>query len=94
MNEEMNRVWHLVNTIKLWIIMMKPKIEDGNNVGVSVQEEYITMLDGFERALSNVMSDSISYYKDRGTYLKNVFVSGPVTRRLFCILMSMTSNRR
>ena len=63
---------HLVNSIRLWIILMKPKIEDGNNFGVSVQEEYISMLDGLERAMSNVMGGSLSYYIDRGKYLKNV----------------------
>ena len=71
-NEEMDRVSHLVNSIRLWIILMKPKIEDGNNFGVSVQEEYISMLDGLERAMSNVMGGSLSYYIDRGKYLKNV----------------------
>lgn len=90
-NEEMDRVSHLVSSIRLWIILMKPKIEDGNNFGVSVQEEYIRMLDGLERALSNVMGGSLSYYIDRGKYLKNVdlvgvceprFANTPTTRTI------------
>ena len=91
-NEEMDRVSHLVNSIRLWIILMKPKIEDGNNFGVSVQEEYISMLDGLERALANVMSGSLSYYIDRGKYLKNVFSELALYRRFANILTTRTTS--
>jgi proteasome activator subunit 3 (PA28 gamma) len=50
-----------VSTIKVWIQLLTPSIADGNNFGVSVQEECITE---FARAEENAFStlDTISKY--------------------------------
>merc|ERR1711991_621928 len=50
-----------VSTIKVWIQLLTPAIADGNNFGVSVQEECITE---FARAEENAFStlDTISKY--------------------------------
>lgn len=64
----------LVTSIKLWISLKIPRIEDGNNVGVAVQEEHIGLLSGMESAVATVFSNSISYYSSRGEYINNVSV--------------------
>ena len=73
-NDEMVTVNRLVTSIKLWISLKIPRIEDGNNVGVVVQEEHIGLLSGMESAVATVFSNSISYYSSRGEYINNVSV--------------------
>ncbi len=34
----------MLNTVKIWIQLNIPKIEDGNNFGVSIQEETVSEL--------------------------------------------------
>ena len=48
--------------------------EDGNNFGVSVQEEYIANLNSMEGAISNVVSFISNYLLNRGVLLGNVII--------------------
>lgn len=38
LNNEISKISRMVNAIKMWISLKIPRIEDGNNVGVSIQE--------------------------------------------------------
>ena len=71
-NDEMTKVSRMVVAIKLWISLNVPRIEDGNNFGVSVQEEYIANLNSMEGAISNVVSFISNYLLNRGVLLGNV----------------------
>lgn len=68
----MARVSRIVVALKLWISLNVPRIEDGNNFGVSVQEEFIANLMRMEGAITNVISIIGHYILNRGTLLENV----------------------
>lgn len=65
---------NLITSIKLWATLKIPRIEDGNNLGVTVQEEHIGLLTGMEQAVSTVMSNSISFFNQRGDYISSVLI--------------------
>ena len=65
----------MVVSIKMWISLKVPRIEDGNNFGVSVQEEYISALEGMESSVTTIISSISTYLSDRGILLGNVLLS-------------------
>lgn len=65
---------NIVISIKLWITLKIPRIEDGNNLGVGVQEEHIKLLASMEAAVATIMSNCISSFSSRGEYINNVSV--------------------
>jgi len=52
---------HDTNLLKMWISFMIPKIEDGNNFGVSIQEETLA-------ELRTVESEALAYYDQAARY--------------------------
>merc|ERR1712226_286721 len=42
--------------VKMWITLNVPKIEDGNNFGVSIQEEVLSELKGSEAGFEDMMN--------------------------------------
>ena len=79
----MTKVSQMAVSIKMWISLKVPRIEDGNNFGVSVQEEYISALEGMEGSVTTIIASVSSYLSDRGTLLENV--------RLFLLLFVFIS---
>eukprot|EP01094_Clydonella_sp_ATCC50884_P008866 TRINITY_DN18407_c0_g1_i1.p1 TRINITY_DN18407_c0_g1~~TRINITY_DN18407_c0_g1_i1.p1 ORF type:complete len:307 (+),score=108.42 TRINITY_DN18407_c0_g1_i1:110-922(+) len=55
----------LLNTVKIWIQLNVPRIEDGNNFGVGIQEEMINELARAENDAINVMDSMTKYYVSR-----------------------------
>eukprot|EP00771_Trimastix_marina_P003921 gnl/Trimastix_PCT/633.p1 GENE.gnl/Trimastix_PCT/633~~gnl/Trimastix_PCT/633.p1 ORF type:complete len:268 (+),score=54.44 gnl/Trimastix_PCT/633:53-856(+) len=53
------------NTIKVWIQLNVPRIEDGNNFGVSVQEEIIETLSHAEDSAYSFMDSMAKYHITR-----------------------------
>ena len=87
LNDEMMKVSQMVASIKMWISLKVPRIEDGNNFGVSVQDEYISSLQGMESSVSTIISSISTYLSDRGTLLGNVgYGRGTFMFRLFVSL--------
>lgn len=74
LNDEMAIVNNIVISIKLWITLKIPRIEDGNNLGVGVQEEHIKLLASMEAAVATIMSNCISSFSSRGEYINNVTI--------------------
>eukprot|EP00762_Andalucia_godoyi_P002329 ANDGO_07504.mRNA.1 Proteasome activator 28 len=56
----------MFHTVKLWVQLNVPKIEDGNNFGVSVQEEIINELSRTEESLFAWMDLSCKGFASRG----------------------------
>ncbi|XP_076800085.1 proteasome activator complex subunit 3-like [Clavelina lepadiformis] len=54
-----------VNTLRMWIILLIPKIEDGNNFGVEVQEETLGELKTVEQDLLSNQEEIASYFLSR-----------------------------
>jgi len=61
-----------LNTVKLWIQLNIPRIEDGNNFGVSIQEETISELTRSEDAGYNLLESMTKYYVTRGKLVTKV----------------------
>lgn len=58
-------IQHL-NMLKLWIELLIPRIEDGNNFGVSVQEEALNEISRSETDASSLLDSLSRYYLSRG----------------------------
>eukprot|EP01135_Chromosphaera_perkinsii_P006242 Nk52_evm3s470 gene=Nk52_evmTU3s470 len=60
------------NTVKIWIQLNIPRIEDGNNFGVSIQEETVNELSRAEDSGFAIMEGITKYYASRGKVVSKV----------------------
>lgn len=58
--------------LKCWIRVQVPKIEDGNNFGVSVQMEVIKAIDDLITPIRKALEDIPSYFEKRATAWEKV----------------------
>lgn len=58
--------------IRMWITLSTPKIEDGNNFGVSVQKNVLTLLQQVEAATVIYYGKVTSYHESRGKLVTKV----------------------
>ncbi|CAF0865531.1 unnamed protein product [Adineta ricciae] len=61
-----------VAIIKLWIQLMIPKVEDGNNFGVSVQEDSLAEVRTLETEVAQYIDLTCKYLISRGELIKKV----------------------
>eukprot|EP01068_Selenidium_serpulae_P002614 Selendium_serpulae@DN2581_c0_g1_i3.p1 len=61
-----------VHCIKLWLQLNIPRIEDGNNFGVAVQEEILQCLKRSEEVAYAFVSAPSKYYTERGKLASKV----------------------
>ncbi|KAL6061948.1 endopeptidase activator [Balamuthia mandrillaris] len=61
-----------LNTVKVWIQLNIPRIEDGNNFGVGIQEESIQELTRVEDAGYALIESITKYYVTRGKLVSKV----------------------
>ena len=54
-----------LSAIKLWIQLLVPRIEDGNNFGVEVQEECSGEIERVETQMFSLMQTSAKYFTER-----------------------------
>uniref|UniRef100_A0A3Q3CXK6 Proteasome activator complex subunit 1 n=1 Tax=Haplochromis burtoni TaxID=8153 RepID=A0A3Q3CXK6_HAPBU len=54
-----------LNTVSMWVQLQIPKIEDGNNFGVAVQEKVFELLTNTRTKIEGFQTQ-ISYYNERG----------------------------
>lgn len=54
--------------MKMWISFMIPKIEDGNNFGVSVQEDTLAEVQSVESEAAAFFDQISRYFISRGNY--------------------------
>jgi len=62
----------LLNTLRMWVQLNIPKISDGNNFGVSVQEEIVSMLKSGRLSGLGVLDRTVKYFATRGKLLTKV----------------------
>jgi len=60
------------NTLKMWVAFLIPKIEDGNNFGVGIQEETLEEIRGVESDASSFYEAIARYFLNRGKILTKV----------------------
>lgn len=61
-----------IGTLRVWVILLIPKIEDGNNFGVEVQEETLNELRVVEQDLANNQEQIASYFLARAKVISQV----------------------
>ncbi|XP_044002212.1 proteasome activator complex subunit 3 isoform X2 [Aphidius gifuensis] len=60
------------NLLKMWISFMIPKIEDGNNFGVSIQEDTLAEIQSVESEAAAFFDQISRYFVSRGKILSKV----------------------
>ena len=70
LKKEVREGIQIVSSIKIWITMLIPKMEDGNNFGVAVQEEVNNTLDEVESRTYNVLEGCQKYHQLRAKYVE------------------------
>lgn len=58
--------------LAMWVSLLIPKIEDGNNFGVSVQEETIAAINEVEIKTTKSLMEISLYYSDRASLISKV----------------------
>ncbi len=72
LKKEVNDMFYLCNTVKMWIQLNIPRIEADGNFGVSVQEETVSELGRAEDSGIGVMDAVSKYYVSRAKVLSKV----------------------
>ena len=62
----------MLGTVKIWIQLNIPRIEDGNNFGVSIQEETVSELSRAEDSGFAVLESMAKYYVMRAKLVSRV----------------------
>jgi len=62
----------ILNTVKIWIQLNIPRIEDGNNFGVSIQEETVSELGRAEDSGLGVLESMTKYFVTRAKLVSKV----------------------
>lgn len=58
----------------MWVSLLIPKIEDGNNFGVSVQEDTLAEIQQVEVEATNYLEQVSRYYISRGKLISKVCI--------------------
>ncbi|XP_002121893.1 proteasome activator complex subunit 3-like [Ciona intestinalis] len=61
-----------VGTLRMWVILLIPKIEDGNNFGVEVQEETLGELKTVEQELASNQEQIAGYFLSRAKVISQL----------------------
>ena len=64
----------MINTVKIWIQLNIPRIEDGNNFGVSIQEETVNELGRAEDVGFNGLEAMTKYFLSRAKVVSKVCI--------------------
>jgi proteasome activator subunit 3 (PA28 gamma) len=85
LKSEIEEVVSLCNTVKIYIQLNIPKIEDGNNFGVSIQEEVVKELSSAEDSAFAVLDSISKYYMQRAKLVTKVMKYPHVKDYQYCI---------
>eukprot|EP00915_Cephaloidophora_sp_WS-2016_P006386 GHVH01008564.1.p1 GENE.GHVH01008564.1~~GHVH01008564.1.p1 ORF type:complete len:157 (+),score=25.96 GHVH01008564.1:56-472(+) len=61
-----SRLMQETSQVRIWITLLIPKIEDGNNFGVSIQEESLLEIKVVEAQAAEFIEHVPEYFKNRG----------------------------
>jgi len=61
-----------VNQVKMWILFLIPRIEDGNNFGVSIQEDTLAETRTVEAETATLLDQIARYYIARGKLVTRI----------------------
>lgn len=72
MNIISNIIFISANVLKMWISFMIPKIEDGNNFGVSIQEDTLSEIQSVESESAAFFEQISRYFISRAKVISKV----------------------
>ena len=61
-----------MNQVKVWILLLIPRMEDGNNFGVSIQEEVLGEVRQIESEAASLLDHTSRYYLNRGKLVTKI----------------------
>ena len=77
-----------LGTLKLWLKLLVPKIEDGNNFGVGIQQEILMMLGTGRMSAFEVLKLMSNYFLNRGSLVVKAGFSNVTLIRFFTSLFA------
>jgi proteasome activator subunit 2 (PA28 beta) len=72
LQKEILEMSEMINALSIWVKLNVPRMADGNNFGVEVQEEISKVLEGAEDAGYDVLDSFASYHSTRGGIVTQV----------------------
>jgi hypothetical protein len=72
LQKEILEMSEMINALSIWVKLNVPRMADGNNFGVEVQEEITKVLEGAEDAGYDVLDSFANYHSARGTLVAKV----------------------
>ena len=69
LKEHYTEALEICSTLKMWIQLNVPRIEDGNNFGVDVQTECITELSSLEEKCCGILETTTKFFSSRAKLL-------------------------
>uniref|UniRef100_A0AAY5L6B5 Proteasome activator complex subunit 1 n=1 Tax=Esox lucius TaxID=8010 RepID=A0AAY5L6B5_ESOLU len=74
-----------LNTVSMWVQLKIPKIEDGNNFGVAVQEKVFELLTNTRTKIEGFQTQISKYYSERGDAVAKASKQPHVVSALVCV---------
>lgn len=72
LQKEILEMSEMINALSIWVKLNVPRMADGNNFGVEVQEEITKVLEGAEDAGYDVLDSFATYHSTRGSIVTKV----------------------
>lgn len=72
LKKELLQLIEMINDVKIWIQLNIPRIEDGNNFGVSIQEETVNELTRAEENCFSIMENISKYFANRAKLISKL----------------------
>jgi proteasome activator subunit 2 (PA28 beta) len=69
LKREIFELLDLLNTMRMWVQLNIPEISDGNNFGVNVQEDIVSMLKSGRASAMSVLDTTVRYFATRAKLL-------------------------
>ena len=74
MKKEIRECIVLCSGIKMWITLKIPRMEDGNDFGVAIQEECVDTISDIEDEAYSTLEAISNYHSSRGKYIAQVII--------------------
>ncbi|KAF0021610.1 hypothetical protein F2P81_026137 [Scophthalmus maximus] len=75
-----------LNTVSMWMQLQIPKVEDGNNFGVAVQEKVFELLTATRTKIEGFQTQISKYYSERGDAVAKASKQPHVVSILRCVI--------
>lgn len=88
LQKEILEMSEMINALSIWVKLNVPRMADGNNFGVEVQEEITKVLEGAEDAGYDVLDSFANYHSTRGGLVAKI-LKNPNIQDFRCALREL-----